>query len=379
VAAHDVVITTYGNAMRTAWMKEIAWRNVILDEAQAIKNPGAQQTKAVKAMQSSWRLALTGTPVENRLGDLWSIFDFLNPGLLGSARAFNRLCKSMASGKPGTYAPLRRLVQPYIRRRLKTDKNVIADLPDKTEVTAYCLLSKRQAALYEQSVDEMKKAIEELSGVERRGVVLAFLMRLKQICNHPSQWLGDGAYEPADSGKLSRLRELCESIAARQDKVLVFTQFREMTGPLSAFLTEVFGYSGLVLHGGTAVRQRQELVKSFQEDDRVPFMVLSLKAGGTGLNLTAASHVIHFDRWWNPAVENQATDRAFRIGQKKNVLVHKFVCRGTVEERVDELIAGKQKLSDEVFDGGAESSLTEMSNEELMAMVSLDLSSAVEG
>jgi superfamily II DNA or RNA helicase len=379
VEAHNAVITTYGTAMRTDWMKEFAWRNVILDEAQAIKNPSAKQTKAVKALKSTWRLALTGTPVENRLGDLWSIFDFLNPGLLGSLKAFNRLCKSMASGQQGGYAPLRRLVQPYILRRLKTDKNVINDLPDKTEVTAHCLLSKRQAVLYKQSVDEMRKAIEELDGIERRGVVLAFLMRFKQICNHPSQWLGDGAYEPADSGKLSRLRELCDSIAARQDKVLVFTQFREMTEPLSAFLAEVFGNSGLVLHGGTPVKKRQGLVKIFQEDDRVPFMVLSLKAGGTGLNLTAASHVIHFDRWWNPAVENQATDRAFRIGQKKNVLVHKFICRGTVEERIDKLIAGKQKLTDEVLSGGAESSLTELSNEELISMVSLDLSSAVEG
>jgi len=379
VDTHDAVITTYGTAMRTGWMQEYAWRNVILDEAQAIKNPGAKQTRAVKAMKSTWRLALTGTPVENRLGDLWSIFDFLNPGLLGSVKDFNRLCKSMASGKQGAYAPLRRLVQPYILRRLKTDKDVINDLPDKTEVTAHCLLSRRQAALYKQSVDEMKEAIEQLDGMERRGVVLAFLMRFKQICNHPSQWLGDGAYEPADSGKLSRLRELCESIAARQDKVLVFTQFREMVGPLAGFLAGIFGSSGLVLHGGTPVKKRQGLVKSFQEDDRVPFMVLSLKAGGTGLNLTAASHVIHFDRWWNPAVENQATDRAFRIGQKKNVLVHKFICRGTVEERIDELIAGKQKLSDEVLSGGAESPLTEMSNEALISMVSLDLSSAVEG
>jgi non-specific serine/threonine protein kinase len=285
----------------------------------------------------------------------------------------------MASGRQGGYAPLRRLVQPYILRRLKTDRSVIADLPDKTEVNAYCLLSKRQAALYQQSVDEMKKRIAELDGIERRGMVLAFLMRFKQICNHPSQWLGDGGYEPADSGKLSRLRELCESIAARQDKVLVFTQFREMTEPLAGFLAEVFGRAGLVLHGGTPVGKRQGLVRSFQEDDRVPFMVLSLKAGGTGLNLTAASHVIHFDRWWNPAVENQATDRAFRIGQKKNVLVHKFVCRGTVEERIDEMIAGKQKLSDEILSAGAESALTEMSNEELISMVSLDLSSALEG
>ena len=379
VETYDAVITTYGTAMRTEWIRSHGWRYVILDEAQAIKNPGAKQTKAVKALNARWRVALTGTPVENRLGDLWSIFDFLNPGLLGSAKAFSRLSKSMASGSHGGYAPLRRLVQPYILRRLKTDKRVISDLPDKTEVNAYCLLSKRQAVLYEQSVDEMKKALEELEGIERRGVVLAFLMRFKQICNHPSQWLGDGSYEAEDSGKLSRLGELGESIAARQDKVLVFTQFREMTEPLASFLAEVFGKTGLVLHGGTPVKKRQALVGRFQEDDRVPFMVASLKAGGIGLNLTAASHVIHFDRWWNPAVENQATDRAFRIGQKKNVLVHKFVCRGTVEERIDELIASKQKLSDEILPGGAESALTEMSNEELISIVSLDLNSAVEG
>ena len=377
VDAHDAVITTYGTAMRTEWMRSHAWRNVILDEAQAIKNPGAKQTTAIKALHSTWRLALTGTPVENRLGDLWSIFDFLNPGLLGSARAFNRFCKAMASGTYGGYAPLRKLVQPYVLRRLKTDKRVIADLPDKTEVTAYCLLSRHQAALYAQSVDQMKTAIDALDGIERRGVVLAFLMRFKQICNHPSQWLGDGIYAAADSGKLTRLGELGESIASRQDKVLVFTQFREMTAPLSRFLAEVFGRSGLVLHGGTPVAKRHGLVKSFQEDERVPFMVLSLKAGGTGLNLTAASHVIHFDRWWNPAVENQATDRAFRIGQKKNVLVHKFVCRGTVEERIDELIARKQQLSDEILSGGAETVLTEMSNTELISMVSLDLQAAV--
>jgi len=378
VQAHDAVITTYGTAMRTAWIKEYAWRHVILDEAQAIKNPGARQTRAVKALRSQWRLALTGTPVENRLGDLWSIFDFLNPGLLGSAKAFGGLCRSMAKSAQG-YAPLRRLVQPYILRRLKTDRSVIADLPDKTEMTAQCLLTKRQAALYQQSVGEMQEAIEKLDGIERRGVVLAFLMRFKQICNHPSQWLGDGEYDPEGSGKFTRLRELCESIAARQDKALVFTQFREMTAPLADFLAGVFGQGGLVLHGGTAVKKRQGLVKRFQEDDRVPFMVLSLKAGGTGLNLTAASHVVHFDRWWNPAVENQATDRAFRIGQRRNVLVHKFVCRGTVEERIDELIASKQQLSEEVLARGPEAALTELSKEDLISMVSLDLNRAVEG
>jgi non-specific serine/threonine protein kinase len=379
VDAHDAVITTYGTVMRTEWMKSHAWRYVVLDEAQAIKNPAAKQTRAVKALDSKWRVALTGTPVENRLADLWSIFDFLNPGLLGPAAAFNGLCKSMAAGRHGGYATLRRLVQPYILRRLKTDKSVIADLPDKTEVNAYCLLSRRQAALYKQSVEEMKDAIEARDGIERRGVVLAYLMRFKQICNHPSQWLGDGGYDAADSGKLLRLREIGESIAARQDKVLVFTQFREMTAPLAGLLAEIFGRGGHVLHGGTPVKKRQALVASFQEDDRVPFMVLSLKAGGTGLNLTAASHVVHFDRWWNPAVEDQATDRAFRIGQKTNVLVHKFVCRGTVEERIDELIRAKRELSDEVLAGGAEKALTELSNEELIAMVSLDLGSAVEG
>ncbi|GMU58236.1 MAG: hypothetical protein AMXMBFR33_73820 [Candidatus Xenobia bacterium] len=359
-------------------MREHSWRSIILDEAQAIKNPGSRQTKAVKALKARWRLALTGTPIENRLGDLWSLFDFLSPGLLGSPQQFNRLCKTMASDDSG-FAPLRRLVQPYVLRRLKTDKTVIADLPDKVEVDAYCHLTKRQAALYEQSVEELARTLEHLEGIERRGVVLKFLLRLKQICNHPSHWLGDGAYHPDDSGKLARLREVCEPIAERQEKVLVFTQFREMTDPLAAFLSDVFGRPGLVLHGGTPVSKRQGLVGRFQEDETVPFMVLSLKAGGTGLNLTAASHVVHFDRWWNPAVESQATDRAYRIGQKRNVLVHKFVCRGTVEERIDALLSSKRKISDEVLTAGGETALTEMSNEEVLAMVALDLSSALEG
>ncbi len=373
-----VVLTTYGTLARSDWMREHSWRSIILDEAQAIKNPGSRQTKAVKALKARWRLALTGTPIENRLGDLWSLFDFLSPGLLGSPQQFNRLCKTMASEDSG-FAPLRRLVQPYVLRRLKTDKTVIADLPDKVEVDAYCHLTKRQAALYEQSVEELARTLEHLEGIERRGVVLKFLLRLKQICNHPSHWLGDGAYHPDDSGKLARLREVCEPIAERQEKVLVFTQFREMTDPLAAFLSDVFGRPGLVLHGGTPVSKRQGLVGRFQEDETVPFMVLSLKAGGTGLNLTAASHVVHFDRWWNPAVESQATDRAYRIGQKRNVLVHKFVCRGTVEERIDALLSSKRKISDEVLTAGGETALTEMSNEEVLAMVALDLSSALEG
>ena len=373
----DLVVTSYGTLAGSQWMRQHSWRHVILDEAQAIKNPATRQTQAVKSLRSRWRLALTGTPVENRLGDLWSIFDFLNPGLLGSAREFDKACKEMAA-RPQGYAALRRLVQPYILRRLKTDRRVIEDLPDKTEMTAHCLLSPRQAALYQQSVQELGERLRELAGIERRGVVLSFLMRFKQICNHPSQWLGDDAYGPADSGKFSRLGELCESLAERQDKVLIFTQFREMCQPLADYLAQVFGRPGQVLHGSTPVGRRQALVKSFQEDEGVPFMVLSLKAGGTGLNLTAAAHVIHFDRWWNPAVENQATDRAFRIGQKRNVLVHKFVCRGTVEDRIDELLRAKQGLSDEILSGGAETRLTELSNEELMKMVALDLNSALE-
>ncbi len=377
IEAYDVVITTYGTAVRTPWMGQLDWRCVVLDEAQAIKNPGAKQTRAIKELPARWRLALTGTPVENRLGDLWSLFDFLNPGLLGTASGFGRLCKVMAQDTDNGYAPLRKLVGPYIMRRLKTDKRVISDLPDKTEVTAHCLLTKTQAALYQQSVQELQEALDEAEGIERRGIVLAYLMRFKQICNHPSQWLGDGEFDPAHSGKFQRLAALSEPIAARQDKALIFTQFRTMTAPLQRHLAQCFGRAGLVLHGGTPVGRRAGLVRRFQEDEETPFMVLSLKAGGTGLNLTAASHVIHFDRWWNPAVENQATDRAFRIGQHKNVLVHKFICKGTVEERIDQLIADKQRLSDEVLSGGGEAKLTELSDDELLALVSLDLQSAV--
>ena len=374
----DVVVTTYGSLLRVRWIAEHRWGTVVLDEAQAIKNPDAKQTRAVKALSAGARVALTGTPVENRLSDLWSIFDFLCPGLLGSARAFRDVTKKLEAAGSGGYAPLRTLVRPYILRRLKSDKSVVADLPDKTEVRAYCTLTKAQAVHYERAVAELSKTIDTVDGIQRRGVVLAYLMRFKQICNHPSQWLGDGVYDPAQSGKLARLRELCEPIAARQEKVLVFTQFREMTGPLAAFLADVFGRPGLVLSGETAVGKRAGLVADFQAEDGPPFFVLSLKAGGTGLNLTAASHVIHFDRWWNPAVESQATDRAYRIGQKKNVLVHKFVCRGTIEEKIDALIEAKRGLSDEILAGGGEAWLTEMPSDELLRMVSLDLKSAMD-
>ncbi len=379
LAGKDVVLTTYGQAARLEWLAAREWRLLVLDEAQAIKNPGARQTRAVKRLRARARIALSGTPVENRLGDLWSLYDFLNPGLLGSAPEFTRYVKNLQAAEPPNFAPLRQLVRPYLLRRLKTDRSIISDLPDKTELTAWCSLGKKQAVLYEQSVRELAEKLETIEdGIQRRGLVLAFLMRFKQICNHPSHWLGDGAFAPGDSGKFQRLAELCEELASRREKALVFTQFREMTEPLAARLRDLFGRPGLVLHGSTPVKQRQELVAAFQRDDGPPFFVLSLKAGGTGLNLTAASHVIHFDRWWNPAVENQATDRAFRIGQKKNVLVHKFVCRGTIEERIDALITDKKALADSVLgpDGGGEKLLTEMSNDELLRFVALDLKSA---
>jgi superfamily II DNA or RNA helicase len=369
----DLVITSYGTLLRGPGLLTIKWRLAVLDEAQAIKNPGARQTRLTKQLDAQARIALTGTPVENRLGDLWSIFDFINPGLLGSDKEFARFAKRLAAREHNPYAPLRELVRPYILRRLKTDKSVIADLPDKTEVKAFCALTRAQVALYQRSVTELAAELAASEGIKRKGLVLAFLMRFKQICNHPSQWLGDGAWAEADSGKLARLREIADVIAAKQEKVLVFTQFREVTAPLAAFLGSVFGRSGLVLHGGTPVKIRQSLVQQFQHDEAVPFFVLSLKAGGAGLNLTAASHVIHFDRWWNPAVENQATDRAFRIGQTKNVLVHKFLCRGTVEEKIDQLIDSKRQLSQDLLEGGAELLLTEMKDDELLKLVALDV------
>ena len=373
----DLAITSYGSLLRLPQLAQSHWRIVILDEAQAIKNPKARQTRAAKALRADARIALTGTPVENHLGDLWSIFDFINPGLLGGAAQFKTYANSLADRAHNPYGPLRELVAPYILRRMKTDKTVIADLPDKTEVIAHCVLSRKQAALYAQTVSDLARALEQADGIERKGVVLATLMRLKQICNHPSQWLGDNVWAEEDSGKLSRLREIAEVVAARQEKMLVFTQFREMTAPLQHFLSGIFGRPGLVLHGATAVKDRKGLVRAFQEEEDTPFFILSLKAGGSGLNLTAASHVVHFDRWWNPAVENQATDRAFRIGQKRNVLVHKFVCQGTVEEKIDAMIEAKRVLSDELLAGSGEIKLTEMKDDELLRLVALDLNAAM--
>ncbi|HEY3490180.1 MAG TPA: DEAD/DEAH box helicase [Candidatus Deferrimicrobiaceae bacterium] len=376
LASTDAVLTTYGMLQRQEWIRKLDWDLIVLDEAQAIKNPGTRQAKAVKTLSGRARIALTGTPVENRLSDLWSLFDFLCPGLLGSASRFKQFVASLEKHEPPSYAPLRTLVQPYILRRMKTDRSVISDLPDKVEMSAWCGLSKAQARLYAQAVKELAVALAEpREGMKRRGLILSSLMRFKQICNHPGQALGDGDYAEERSGKFLRLRELAEEIASRQEKVLVFTQFREMTGPIADFMAILFGRPGLVLHGGTPVGERSKLVERFQHEDGPPFFVLSLKAGGSGLNLTAAAHVIHFDRWWNPAVENQATDRAFRIGQKKNVMVHKFVCKGTVEEKIDALISAKSGLAAGLLEG-AETLLTEMDDEALLKLVALDLEKA---
>ncbi len=374
----DLMITTYGLARRQQWLRDYRWDLVILDEAQAIKNAASAQTRAVKKISARARIVMTGTPVENHLGDLWSIFDFCCPGLLGSARQFQSYVKRLNQQQDAhAYGSLRRLVRPYILRRLKTDPDIVPDLPAKTEMLAECRLSKKQAVLYEQRVTELSRMLQDSQGMARRGLVLATLMQLKQICNHPAQFLNTDGFHPADSGKFQRLAEIGETIAERQEKALIFTQFQSLTKPLAEFLHGVFRQPGLVLDGKTPVRKRQQVVRQFQQDEGPPFCVISVKAGGSGLNLTAASHVIHFDRWWNPAVENQATDRAFRIGQKKNVLVHKFVCRGTLEERIAQMIDEKQHLANQILDQGGEKLLTEMGDEQLLSFVSLDLNRAL--
>lgn len=373
----DFVITTYGMMRRQEWLTRVKWSLAVLDEAQAIKNAASSQSRSVKRLDASGRIALTGTPVENHLGDLWSLFDFCCPGLLGTSTQFKKFVKTLSEQQDShAFGALRRLVRPYILRRMKTDPAIVPDLPDKIEMRTECRLSKRQAVLYQQTVKELAEQLGAAEGISRRGLVLASLMRLKQICNHPDQYLAGASYRPEESGKFARLATICEQIAERQEKAIVFTQFQALTEPLADYLASLFGRSGLVLHGGTPVRKRPDLVREFQDEAGPPFFVISLKAGGSGLNLTAASHVIHFDRWWNPAVENQATDRAFRIGQKRNVLVHKFVCRGTVEERIDEMLTSKQAVADELLDEGAETRLTELDNDQLLKFVALDIGRA---
>jgi non-specific serine/threonine protein kinase len=370
---YDLAITTYGMVQRNEWLRRRQWHYVILDEAQAIKNPGTRQSRATKELKAANRLILTGTPVENRLQDLWSLFDFLNPGLLGTAQEFKRFAKKLESNSDG-YGRLRRVIHPFVLRRLKTDPAVISDLPEKVEMKAYADLTRKQVVLYRQLIDNIRQALENSDGIQRRGLVLASLLKFKQICNHPDHYTGVGDFRKEDSGKFVRLREICETILAERECCLVFTQFREIITPLHRFLTSVFGRPGLILHGGVSIKKRRERVEHFQSSrDYVPYMILSVRAAGVGLNLTRANHVVHFDRWWNPAVENQATDRAFRIGQERNVMVHKLICRGTIEERIDRMIEDKATLSEKIVTQSGESWITEMSNEELNELFTLRL------
>ena len=368
--AFDLVITTYALVQRYKWLQSHSWNYVILDEAQAIKNPGTKQARAIKNLHSNNRIIMTGTPIENRLTDLWSLFDFLNPGLLGNVKEFKQFSKRLGQD-PSGYSRLRKLISPFILRRLKTDKSVISDLPEKVEMKTYAPLSKKQVLLYKNLVVEIKETIAETEGIQRKGLILSSLMKFKQICNHPDQYLGTGGFEEKESGKFLRLREICETIYEKREKALVFTQFKEMTEPLHDLLEGVFDRKGLILHGSVAVGKRKKIIEQFQSQSYVPFMVLSLKAGGIGLNLTEANHVIHFDRWWNPAVENQATDRAFRIGQKKNVIVHKFLTKGTVEEKIDKMLEEKSRLSEDVISSAGDAWITEMKNDELMDLFKL--------
>lgn len=363
-------ITTYGMAARIKELKDIEWSSIILDEAQAIKNPSTKQTKEIKKLTGRMRIAMTGTPIENDLTNLWSLFDFLNKGLMGTSTEFGQFTKRLRE-HPEMYAQLKSMVAPFMLRRVKTDKSIITDLPEKLETVDYAALTKKQVVLYRKTVADMEEKICNSDGIERRGIVLGTIIKLKQICNHPDQYLGQQTFSEEDSGKFVMLRSICETIYAKRERVLVFTQFREITDYLAQFLREIFHADGYVLHGGTPVASRGKIVEAFQGEEYVPFIVLSVKAGGTGLNLTKANHVIHFDRWWNPAVENQATDRAFRIGQTKNVMVHKLVCQNTIEEKIDAIIESKQELAENVIGSGGEKWITELDNDALMNLLRL--------
>jgi SNF2 family DNA or RNA helicase len=371
--AADLVITTYGMVARDREaLSAIGWRRVVCDEAQNIKNSATRQAQAVRSLPAGSRIALTGTPVENRLTELWSIMEFTSPGLLGPAEKFRTAyaIPIERSGDAEATARLKRITGPFILRRLKTDKTIISDLPDKLEMKIWCNLTPEQASLYQATVTDMLAKIEAADGIERRGLVLATMARLKQVCNHPAHLLGDGSRLDGRSGKLARLEEICDEVVAGGERALCFTQYAEFGRMLQPYLAARLGCPVLYLHGGTPKKQRDAMVSRFQAITDPALFILSLKAGGTGLNLTAANHVIHIDRWWNPAVEDQATDRAFRIGQRKDVQVRKFVCVGTVEERIDAMIEEKKALAERIV-GTGESWLTELSVAELRQVIAL--------
>jgi SNF2 family DNA or RNA helicase len=371
---HALVLTSYALLQRDLeLLQQVDWAGVVLDEAQNVKNPETKQARAARSLGAGYRIALTGTPVENHVGDLWSIMEFLNPGFLGSRTEFRRnyFVPIQALRDPGAAERLKRLTGPFVLRRLKTDKSVIADLPDKLEMKVFCNLTKEQASLYAAVVKEAEEAMAEAEGIRRKGLILGVLSKLKQVCNHPAHFLGDNSPLPGRSGKLARLTEMLEEVLEAGDRALIFTQFTEMGDLIQRHLQETFGREVPFLHGGVSRKQRDRLVERFQNGDDGPrLFLLSLKAGGTGLNLTAANHVFHFDRWWNPAVENQATDRAFRIGQRRNVQVHKFLCVGTLEEKIDEMIERKKEIAGRTV-GAGEGWLTELSNEQLKDLFAL--------
>jgi SNF2 family DNA or RNA helicase len=381
VNKHDIVITSYALIHRDIkLLKAIEWQIIVLDEAQNIKNSEAKQSQAVRQLETTFGIALTGTPVENRLQELWSILDFLNPGYLGNKQFFQRRF-AMPIEKYGDTASLnqlRSLVQPFILRRLKSDKDIIQDLPDKQEMTVFCGLTSEQATLYQQLVDESLVAIESAEGLQRRGMILGLLVKLKQICNHPSQYLKLTTLEKHHSAKLQRLEEMLDEVLVEEDRALIFTQFAEWGKLLKPYLEKKLGREIFFLYGSTSKKQREEMIDRFQHDPQgPPIMILSLKAGGVGLNLTRANHVFHFDRWWNPAVENQATDRVFRIGQTRNVQVHKFVCTGTLEEKINDMIESKKQLAEQVV-GAGEDWLTEMDTDQLRNLLILDRNAVIE-
>jgi SNF2 family DNA or RNA helicase len=379
---YDVMITSFALARKDAKLfKAVNWHRLVLDEAQNIKNPKAALTKAILKLSAPHRLALTGTPIENHLLDLWSISNFLNPGYLGTQAQFRRSFELpiQKENDPRQSVTLKKLVEPFILRRVKTDQAIIKDLPDKVEQKLYCNLTKEQASLYEAVVKDVEGQLNTAEGMQRKGLILATLAKLKQVCNHPMQFLQDGSdFTAARSRKLTRLTEMVEEAISEGESLLVFTQFTELGSALEKYLRHTCHYNTYYLHGGTSRKKRETMISQFQNPKTEPsIFVLSLKAGGVGITLTKANHVFHFDRWWNPSVEDQATDRAFRIGQKKNVFVHKFVTMGTLEEQIDEMIEDKKKLAGAIM-GSDKSWLTELNNEACRELISLNQSAIME-